>query len=220
VFARLRQAPAKAFVAHPSARKPAEVTLTRDHVAEAIRYLLYSTAGASRVPLNLHEAHTGDFLGIASFLLRWRIRGTFDGLYLSITCAEDVPFVAAGAADADEPTFLGSYRIRQQRAACDAWPRGTKPSSSDQPVTSRVPVLIISGSLDPVTPSENGDVLARTLARSVHVRVPSGGHSLYGLQGLDCIETMKRLFVERGTIDGLDTSCVAGIKRSMFVTSR
>jgi pimeloyl-ACP methyl ester carboxylesterase len=206
-------------VAHPWARRPAEVTLTRDHVAEAIRYLLYSTAGASRVPLYLHEAFGGDFSPIAGFLMRWRVRGTFDGLYLSITCAEDVPFVGAGAADADEPTFLGGYRVRQQRAACEAWPRGTKSPSSDAPVTSRVPVLILSGVLDPVTPPENGDVLARTLSGSLHVRVPSGGHALYGLNGLECVEALKRAFVERGTIEGLDTSCVRSITRSGFVLS-
>jgi len=220
VFERLQRAPAKTTVAHPWARRPAEVTLTRDHVAEAIRYLLYSTAGASRVPLYLHEGFGSDFSPIASFLMRWRVRGTFDGLYLSITCAEDVPFVGAAAADADEPTFLGGYRVRQQRAACEAWPRGTKSASSDAPVTSRVPVLILSGALDPVTPPENGDVLARTLSRSLHVRVPSGGHALYGLNGLDCVDGLKRAFVERGTVEGLDTSCVRGITRAGFVLSQ
>jgi pimeloyl-ACP methyl ester carboxylesterase len=217
VFDRLRRSPGTTAVAHPSARRTAAVTLTRENVAEAIRYLLYSTAGASRVPLYLHEAFGGDFSSIAAFLIRWRARGTFDGLYLSATCAEDVPFVAAGAAEADDPTFLGGYRVREQRAACAVWPRGEKPVASGEPVTSGVPVLIISGLLDPVTPPENGDVLARTLTRSLNVRVPSGGHSLHGLQGLECLERLKRDFVARGTVDGLDTSCVSAISREGFV---
>lgn len=219
VFERVRKAPVKAVAAHPSAQRPAEVTLTRDHVAEAIRYMLYSTAGASRVPLYLHDAFTGDFSPIASFLLRWRQRGAIDGLYISITCAEDVPFLGSAAADTDEPTFLGGYRVRQQRAACDAWPRGTKPASSERPVVSRVPTLIITGALDPVTPPENGDVLARTLQRSLHVRVPAGAHSLYGVQNLECIETLKRVFVEQATVDGLDTTCVGQMRRSGFVVT-
>ena len=67
VFDRLRQGPVKAIAAHPSAGRPAEVTLTRDHVGEAIRYLMYSSRGASRVPLCLHEAFKGNFRRLPTF---------------------------------------------------------------------------------------------------------------------------------------------------------
>jgi pimeloyl-ACP methyl ester carboxylesterase len=168
----------------------------------------------------LHEAFKGDFSSIANFLMRWRADGTFDGLYLSITCAEDVPLVPADAAERDEPTYLGGYRVRQQRAACAEWPRGQRPETSVQPVKAKVPVLITSGRLDPVTPPENGDTLARTLSRSLHVRVPSGGHSPYGLTGIDCLDELKRAFIERATPDGLDTACMARVSRPGFVLSR
>ena len=65
---------------------------------------MYSSRGASRVPLYLHEAFKGNFSPFADFLIRWRADGTFDGLYLSITCAEDVPLVAPDAAERDDPT--------------------------------------------------------------------------------------------------------------------
>jgi pimeloyl-ACP methyl ester carboxylesterase len=217
VFERLRESTVTTTTSHPSRNRPVRVTLTRDHVAEAIRYLLYSSGGASRVPLYLHRAFLGDYSPIADFLIRWRSDGTFDGLYLSITCAEDVPFVAADAAGRDEPTFLGSYRVRQQRAACQAWPRGPAPAVSREPVTASVPVLIMSGTVDPVTPSANGDAIARTLAHSVHVRIPSGGHSASGLSGTDCLDDITRRFVDAATAEGLDTSCVASIHRPGFV---
>jgi pimeloyl-ACP methyl ester carboxylesterase len=248
VFERLRRGPVTATVAHPSfpegsraspegsraspegsrasaegsraRRRPAEVTLTRDHVAEAIRYLMYSSLGASRVPLYLHEAFNGNFSPIADFLIRWRAAGTFDGLYLSITCAEDVPLVAPDAAERDDPTYLGGYRVRQQRAACAEWPRGTRSEESGSPVKASVPTLITSGVLDPVTPPENADTIARTLPHSLHLRVPSSGHSPIGLDGLDCLAELKRAFIERGRTDGLDTSCVAAIARPEFATVR
>jgi pimeloyl-ACP methyl ester carboxylesterase len=220
VFARLRQKPATAIVSHPSARQPGTVTLTRDHVAEAIRYMTYSSLGASRVPLYLHEAYNGDFSSIAGFLMRWRADGTFDGLYLSVTCAEDVPLVATDAAERDDPTYLGGYRVRQQRAACAEWPRGARPDTSVQPVTTAVPILITSGRLDPVTPPENGDAIARTLSRSLHLRVPFGGHSPYGLTGLECLADLKRAFIERASTDGLDAACVSRITRPGFATAR
>jgi pimeloyl-ACP methyl ester carboxylesterase len=234
VFERLRREPVTATVAHPSSsegsraspegsrarRRPAEVTLTRDHVAEAIRYLMYSSLGASRVPLYLHQAFNGNFSPIADFLIRWRAAGTFDGLYLSITCTEDVPLVAPDAAEQDDPTYLGGYRVRQQRAACAEWSRGSRPDDSGLPVTTSVPILITSGTLDPVTPPENADTLARTLSHSLHLRVPSSGHSPVGLTGIDCLADIKRAFIEQGRTDAVDTSCVEDIARPGFATIR
>ena len=216
VFERLRQGPVTATAAHPSSGRSAPVTLTRNHVGEAIRYLMYSSRGASTVPFVLHRAHAGDFDPIANFLIRWRARGTFDGLYLSITCAEDVPFVAPDAADRDEPTYLGGYRVREQRAACAEWPRAEPAPQPLPPVTSAVSTLLVSGTLDPVTPPENGDEIARTLSNSVHVRVPFGGHSPTGLSGLECVDDLVRAAIERGRVAGLDTSCVARVSRPGF----
>jgi pimeloyl-ACP methyl ester carboxylesterase len=216
VFDRVRQKPVTATVAHPSAGVVERVTLTRNHVAEAVRYLMYSSRGASTVPFVLHRAFDGDYAPIAQFLIRWRASGTFDGLYLSITCAEDVPFVATDAGERDESTYLGSYRVREQRAACAEWPHAEPAPRPLSPVTAAVPVLIISGTHDPVTPPANGDEIARTLRHSVHVRVPSGGHSPNGLAGLDCLDDLVRATIERGDVEGLDTSCVARIRRPGF----
>jgi pimeloyl-ACP methyl ester carboxylesterase len=211
VFDRLRQAPATTRLGDRT------VEMTRDHVAEAVRYMLYSTDQASRVPLVLHEAYAGDFTPLARFLANWRGTGTFDALYLAITCAEDVPFVAADAAERDEPTFLGGYRVRQQRAACAAWPQGPEPAWRNTPVRSPVPVLILSGTLDPVTPSAFGDEIARTLPNSLHVRIPSGAHDWRGVTGRECVESLKADFVKRGSVAGLDTSCMANVRRAGFV---
>jgi pimeloyl-ACP methyl ester carboxylesterase len=219
VFDRLRQGSVTAMVAHPSRKEPARVTLTRDHVAEVVRYMMYSAQGGSYVPLYLHHAFSGNFEPIATFLIRWRAAGTFDGLYLSITCAEDVPYIANDAAEADEPTYLGSYRVRQQREACAEWPRGTVFAKQFEAVRSSVPILMTSGDLDPVTPAENADALGKTLPNSVHVRIPFSGHSPSGLAGLECLDEIKRTFIEKGGIEGLDTSCVSKIIRRGFATS-
>jgi pimeloyl-ACP methyl ester carboxylesterase len=219
VFERLRAGPVTTTASHPSRTTRGAVTLTRDHVAEAIRYMLYSAGGASMVPLYLHEAFNGNYAPIADFLIRWRADGTFDGLYLSITCAEDVPFIGADAAERDEPTFLGSYRVREQRAACAGWPHGTRPSVAAQPVTSAVPTLITSGALDPVTPSANAEIIARTLSHSLHVQIPFAGHSPAGLSGLSCLNMVKRTFIDRASTDGLDTTCVSQIERPGFGVS-
>lgn len=216
VFARLRERPAVATVAHPASGRPGTITLTRNHVAEVIRYMMYSSRGAGSVPWTIHRAFEGDFTPIAEFLIRWRANGSFDGLYLSITCAEDVPFIATDAAERDEPTYLGSYRVREQRAACREWPHGAPSPTQFEPVSSAVPVLILSGTLDPVTPPINGEIVAKTLPNSLQVRIPSGGHSPHGLTGLECLAEIERVFIEKGSVTGLDQKCVGGITRPGF----
>jgi pimeloyl-ACP methyl ester carboxylesterase len=215
VFARLSESPVQATV-RSERGGAAQVTVTAAHVAEAIRYMLYSSQQAARVPLVLHEAYRGDYGAIAQYLLRWRSDGTFDGLYLSVTCAEDVPFVASDAEAAESATFMRGYRVREQRAACELWPRGTAPGGIAEPVKSNVPALLVSGALDPVTTPEHGQAVAQWLPNSLHVIVPSGGHSLNGLTGLDCLDGIATRFIEQGSVRGLDTSCVSRIRRSGF----
>ena len=220
VFDRLKREPVTATVAHPDDGRPAQVTLTRDHVGEAVRYMMYVSGYAGDVPLYLHEAAHGNFAPIATFLIRHRESGTFDGLYLAITCTEDVPFVSDGAEARDEPTYLGSYRIREQRAACKDWPRGVPPEWRNHPVSASVPVLILSGRLDPVTPPAFGAELARTLTNSRLLTVPFGGHSRGGLRGLECLEASLTRFVERGDFEELDSGCLDRISRPPFSTPR
>ena len=218
VFARLSEGPVRAAVAHPSGQA-SEVVLTRDHVAEAIRYMTYSSYEATRVPLVLQKAYEGDYSRLAQYLLRRRQDGTFDGLYLSITCAEDVPFISPGAEDRDAATYLGTYRLLEQRAACAEWPRGPAPDWIGRPVEARVPVLVISGAIDPATPPANGIAVAKTLPNSLHVTIPSGGHSAAGLVGLECLDAIKTAFLERGSVTGLDTGCIGNIRRPPFATA-
>jgi pimeloyl-ACP methyl ester carboxylesterase len=218
VFERLERGPATTTVGHPAASRQGRVTLTRDHVAETVRYMLYASGSAGDLPLYLHEAAKGNYAPFAEFLIRRRAGGTFDGLYLSITCAEDVPFLSADAGKRDERTYLGTYRIREQRAACAEWPRGAAPEWHGRPVAARVPVLILSGTLDPVTPPEHGDDIARTLPNSLHIRVPHGGHSPNGLSGVECLDRLKSRFIETADVRALDASCVTGITRPAFRT--
>jgi pimeloyl-ACP methyl ester carboxylesterase len=217
VFDRLAAAPARARVMSPGGR-PVEVRLTKAHVAEAIRYMTYSSHSAARVPLVLHQAYRGDYSPIAEYLYKWRSPGTFDALYLSITCTEDVPFVSPDAEARESTTFMAGYRVREQRAACEQWPRGAAPDWIGRPVTATVPVLLFSGALDPVTPPGAGEAVARTLSNSLHVEVPFGGHAPSGLTGLECLDALQTRFVETASVVGLDTSCIARIRRPGFAT--
>jgi pimeloyl-ACP methyl ester carboxylesterase len=157
---------------------------------------------------------------LAQAAIRYRLNlvGTgSNGMYLSVTCAEDLPWIKPGEGERMAAnTFLGDYRLRQQREACALWPRADIERNYSQSVKSDVPVLILTGEWDPVTPPANGERIAKTLSNSLHVVVPHGAHGLDGLEGMDCIDNLIVEFIERGSIAGLNTECVKTIRRKGF----
>jgi pimeloyl-ACP methyl ester carboxylesterase len=127
------------------------------------------------------------------------------GLLLSVSCSEDLPYITdAMAARETAGTFLGDLRIKEQKAACAQWVQGEVPPDVHTLVQSNVPVLLMSGNLDPVTPPSFGDRVAKQLPNSRHVVFPEASHSDVGECGRDLLAD----FIERGTVQGLDTSCV------------
>ena len=222
VLAQLIKGPIEVEIQKPHSTERVKVNLSRDLAAEAIRYMLYSPVPASRVPLIIHTAAQGNFVPLTRAAIEYRmnlVATGSNGMYLSVTCAEDLPWIKPGEGERMAAnTFLGDYRLRQQREACALWPRATIESDYSQPVRSDAPVLILTGQWDPVTPPSNGENTAKTLKNSLHIVVPHGAHGLGGLEGMDCIDRITTEFVERGTTKNLDTNCVKDIRRKGFAT--
>ena len=81
------------------------------------------------------------------------------------------------------------------------------PEDYGLPVAVDTPVLLFSGTHDAVTPPRWGEEAARHLPNSLHVIAP-GTHGLGG----PCVDGMMRNFLESGSVDGLDTSCVESMR--------
>jgi len=220
VLEKLIRGPVEVEVKEASNGKSTRVKLSRNLAAEAVRYMLYSTSGSSRLPLILHLAAGGNFtpLAEAAIFYRQEIVGSGGtGLYLSITCAEDLPWIKAGEGESGvEKTFLGDYRLRQQREACALWPQGKIPDDYGVPTRSEVPALILTGEWDPVTPPLYGNMIAKYLPNSLPLVIPSGGHGFNGLEGMDCVSNLTTEFFEQGSAKKLDTSCVKKMRRQGF----
>jgi len=222
VLEKLQRGPVEVEVkSQPDSDKTTRVKLSRDLAGEAVRYMLYQSGSASRLPLFLHLAAQGNFTPLAesAIFFRQRIVATgSNGMYLSVTCAEDLPWIEAGEGERNaENTFLGDYRLRQQREACALWTRGEISKNYAAPVRSNAPILITTGEWDPVTPPFYGDRIAKSLPNSLHIVVPSGGHGFGGLEGLDCVSKLTLDFINQGSAKKLDTSCVKGIRRKGFL---
>jgi hypothetical protein len=154
VLAQLENQPARVEYSPPDKTAPTTVEIQRGVFAEKIRTWMYGRDTAARIPLIIHHAAEGDFAPFLREAIRPSIPDFLaDGMYLSVTCAEDVPFIKqeeAAALNANNP--FGNYRVFQQTRACGMWPRGEIPADFLEPVHSNAPVLIFSGNMDPVTP--------------------------------------------------------------------
>ena len=181
---------------------------------------MYDRDQAARIPMIIHHAAEGDFAPFLQQAIAPSIPDFLaDGLYLSVTCAEDVPFInqeEAAALTAANP--FGNYRVFEQTRACGMWPRGEIPAGFLERVRSTAPVLIFSGNLDPVTPPKYGEDVARFLPNSRHVIIPEGGHGPFGLSDPGCFDRIAIEFLEKGDAKNLDVSCVERMKGPPFAT--
>ena len=193
-------------------------TVNRGFFGEALRNFLYSPELYTKLPLAVHAAAQGDWKPYGAMATRYArgIRSLDLGFFLSVTCAEDIPRIDERAIRVgSEGKFLGTYRLDQQLGACKVWPRAKTDAEMAKPVRSSIPTLIVSGELDPVTPPEAGEEVARTLKRALHIVIPAGSHS--GDTG-GCLEKVLSEFVREGSVEKLDTTCVKDVKRPPFAT--
>jgi len=221
VAERLRSGPVEVALADPASGTETTVQVTRAVFAQTLRYMLYLPSMAAQVPLAIHRAAAGDFGQVAQAgqLFSGFLGRANEGLYMAVTCTEDVPYVdEPSARRAAAGTLLGDYRLRRQTEACSMWPRGTLPPDYHDYVQEDAPVLIVVGEFDPSTPPRMAREVAARLPNSLTVVVPGGGHDFVGMTATECIERLQVEFIRRGTTDGLDTGCVETMHQPAFVT--
>jgi pimeloyl-ACP methyl ester carboxylesterase len=177
-------------------------------LAEGVRHYLYYDDGRS-LPQMIHQTAKGDLAPLieraiaAQIDLRNRLSMAMN---LSVTCAETVPFIDdASLARETAKTFLGDLRVQEQRAACREWPRGSIPVDLRQLVRSDVPVLLMSGNRDSVTPPSFAERVWQYLSNSRHVVFPDASHGNFGA----CGNRIMAQFVARGSVKDIDVSCAA-----------
>lgn len=214
----LEDQPVTTSLMHPITGEPTEVEFTRDQFVVAVRLLTYAPETVALLPLLIHTAHSeGDFALLAAqyLVVNQSLGETITiGMNYSVLCSEDVPFLDdEEALRVGEGTYLGDLQVRELRRICQFWPQGAIPEDYKRAVTSDLPVLLLTGEADPVTPPENGEKVAATMPNSLHLVAPGQGHNVI-LRG--CLPKIAGTFIENGTVTGLDTACLDDIKPMPF----
>ncbi len=175
-----------------------------------VRFMSYSAATVALLPVLIHEAYGGNYAPLASHA-KTTLRDLPESLSFpmsnSVTCTEDVPFMPANATEGLDDTYLGTTIVDALRLICGRWPGGVRDPDFKQPVVSDVPVLLLSGDTDPITPPAYAErVIAGGLTNSKHVIGKDQGH---GLVAIGCVPRLLRAFLERAAPSELD----AGLPR-------
>jgi len=207
IVERITTQPVTVEIVNQGTGKSQPVTLDRQAFLAAIRMQLYSTAGNRQFPQTICELHEGNFRPWIVDVLKRNValrQSLAMGMLLSVTAAEDIARI-----DADEVeqlagnTIFGSQRVKSQMAAAALWPKSELPVGYSEPVHSRVPTLIFSGSIDPVTPPKWGEMIHQNFPNSLHLVVPTA-HDIGG----PCIDQVQIQFLNSASIKGLDHSCI------------
>jgi pimeloyl-ACP methyl ester carboxylesterase len=210
----------KVRIENAATKQPEDVLLSKEVFADRLRQALYSAGPAAYVPYIIERAYLRDYVPLGHLIeaVTQGLASLVDlGLNLSVTCAEDIPFITEDAVGRTSAgSFEGDARVRAQQRACKIWNIQPVPASFNQPVRSTAPVLMISGTDDPATPPNFATRELRYLPNGKQILLQGASHG----DSSTCIERLLVEFVLAGSALHLNaTSCTASFHRPRFATS-
>jgi pimeloyl-ACP methyl ester carboxylesterase len=216
LIAALDASPVSTQLTHPRSGVTEEVRIDGEFVANVIFGALYSPLISSLLPELVARAERRDFQGLLALtaMSDSAASNMSVGMQMSVVCAEDYPRIAPEQVEREAAgTVFATHLLHARMRACEFWPKGTVEPTYYEPVRSQVPVLVLSGELDPVTPPPWGEAVLPHLPNAKHVVAPGTGH---GVIGTGCGMRLVHAFLTAGTVAGLDTSCVETLRRPPF----
>jgi pimeloyl-ACP methyl ester carboxylesterase len=179
------------------------------------------------IPLIVHDLATGDGVKAARALLPPSgPMGLFGyGLQLGVQCREYVPLTSqeqmrtvGKQALPDFPDAVLSLLPQTPYVFtdCAAWNVPSAGPGPTAPARSDVPVLLVSGALDGITPPSFAETAASTLPNSRQLVFPGAGHAVFSTSP-QCFVTVMANFLDRPAT--FDSSCLGAETVPPFATT-
>jgi CubicO group peptidase (beta-lactamase class C family)/pimeloyl-ACP methyl ester carboxylesterase len=190
VVERLNEDPLPITVTNPLDGQSYETWLTGDGVFDNLVVFLYMTDIIPVLPQAIYDVANGDteLMAQLSGQKLALLDATTRGMMFSVMCAEDLigvtpeeylavrslmPPPLAGRADPEDIIAYSFFGI------CENWPVEEADPSIKEPVISDVPILILEGEFDPVTPTAYARQVAQYLSNSYLYEFPGVGHNVF-----------------------------------------
>ncbi len=203
---------------HPTTGLAFELTFNREVLSSALRFLTYSPETQAMLPMLIHEAAVeGRFDRLASQMLITASglqQSIAQGMEMSVMCAEDYPLFPKTIVPNDY--LMGTLMEQVVSIQCGVWPAGPVPDDFHEPVGGDVPLLLLSGEYDPVTPPEYADAVAAHFDHATHLVAPGQAHIVVNR---GCMGDIVSTFIADGSAQNLETECMSRMKPSPFFIS-
>ncbi len=212
ISSRLLANPQDIKITHPRTQEKVIVNMAAQDFSSVIRLALYSRDFSSLLPQVISDAEAGDYSVLASLIYlaksKSEMAGINYGMHYAVVCNEDYPLYKNKPAT-DANVFLNTQMVQKYSEVCEHWPRAQLPADYWAPIKSDLPVLALSGAVDPVTPPYWGEQVKAGLTNLTHIIAP-GGHHIVSSEG--CIAQLITAFIAKGDGTTLDASCAKNIQ--------
>jgi pimeloyl-ACP methyl ester carboxylesterase len=220
VLGRFRYGPVSMHVLNPKTKHLESVRLSKEVLVDRVRQNLYAPETAAFLPYIVERAYHSDYVPLGRMIDLWSqflAQGQDAGTNLAYRCADLDPFIS----DAEVQTqaarsFTGDLRVRAERRACAIWRVDPMPAAFDDPLHSSVPILMLEGSDDPVTPPKYAERAIATLPNAKLAIVRGAGHGVF----TPCTNRLAIQFLRENSVSHIAAaSCSAAFKAPRFQTS-
>ncbi|HNP35797.1 MAG TPA: alpha/beta fold hydrolase [Woeseiaceae bacterium] len=207
---KLDEKPLKVRIANPVTGEFESVRFGHNEMAAALRLLAYSPGTVALIPLLITEAANGHIRPLVA-QFQMTVSSLSEaislGMHNAVMCTEDVPYYDQLAIDKDAigATYMGLLQLDALQAICSVWPVGVIDDNLRTPLATDIPVLLLSGSADPITPPRYADMAARNLMKAWLLTGKNQGH---GQIAVGCMPRIVEDFVAAASLDGVDTDCI------------
>lgn len=210
VVATLKKSPAIILVPDPNTGRPEEFSFGDGEFAVAVRLLAYHASSIALLPLLISEAGTGNYAPMAAQfqMSMLALRDMLSmGMHNAVMCTEDAPFFDKASIDYDglAASYMGAVQLDALEAICSVWPKGPLDPEFKVPLATSLPVLLLSGDADPITPPRYAEMAAVDLENTLHL---IGEHQGHGQIAIGCTPRIIARFIETADPAALETECL------------
>jgi pimeloyl-ACP methyl ester carboxylesterase len=203
-------------VADPLSGRRQTLRVDRTLVASLLRVPLYVPTLAAGLPYALAAAGGGQYDALVALTaaVAGRVGENFAlGMHFAVICAEDLPRITPELSARAAQSRFGTAFVDLYTQACASVATRPVPAAFYTVPRSDVPVLVLSGGLDPATPPRHGAAVAAALGNARHIVAPALGH---GVSGQACAPRLITRFVRERDHINLDAGCLEQLPTATF----
>ena len=199
---------------HPRLGTPLQLTMRREILLNLVQSSLYQAEQAAALPYLISAAWRGDFAPLITVSAATNAAGAgaiAAGMHFSVWCSEAYARTLPAAQDDFDANTRQFYD-----QVCRDWPRARIPPDFFSLPAAASPVLLLSGGIDPVTPTRHAAAVTAALGPlAVHLTLAHAGH---GMLAQGCVRELVFHFIDAASAAAaleLRTGCLRPIPRAL-----